>query len=99
MLICLCSKIRIALAVMRAAADFTNDVVTAELVPLGVLIVTVRFFVFWVFSCTYLIGCATARYNGNTPFPSIKINESIGWMLAAEIFGFYWNVNFAISFC
>lgn len=98
MLICLCNKIRLAIAVMKAAADFTEDVKAAPLVPFVMFAITICFFVFWVFSSSYLLACGNAIQNGGSPFPGLDLSESIKWMLAGNFFGFYWNVNFAMCY-
>jgi hypothetical protein len=46
--ICLFKKVSLAIAVMKAAADFTRQVCEAALVPLVMFATIVGFFVFWL---------------------------------------------------
>ena len=81
-IIILCSKIRLAIAVMKAASDFTNTIRSADILPFGVLIICIGFFMFWIYCTTYLLACANPHFV-NSPFPGLTVTESIGWMLAS----------------
>lgn len=48
-----------AIAVLKAAADFTRDVWLVVTVPLGIFGVMIGFLIFWVYSTTYLLSYGT----------------------------------------
>jgi len=53
LLICVIKKVALAIAVMKAAADFTRDVWEAAFVPLGVYGFIIGFIVYWVYVTLY----------------------------------------------
>jgi len=59
MLFCLCKKIRLAVAVLKAAVDFTRECWTAVLLPFGMFVVSVVYFIIWMLSSIYLVACGT----------------------------------------
>lgn len=73
MIMCYYKRIHLAVAVIKAAADFTRDVCEATLVPLGIFGVMIGFFLFWIYSTTYLLASGTSSYS-TSAFPEFSIN-------------------------
>lgn len=99
LIVCFAKKIELAIMVMKAAADFTRDVCEATIVPIFMFAFMVGFFIFWVFSSSYLLACGEPSFNPSAPFPTVTLDSGVGWMLAGNFIGFYWNCNFAMAFC
>ena len=53
-IVCLCGKINLAIAVLKAAADFSRDVCQAIFVPIGLFVVILAFFAFWIYISIYI---------------------------------------------
>lgn len=94
----LCKKIRLAVAVLRASIDFIKDVPGIMIVPFFLFGVKVVYFMVWMFSSLFLIACGTSKPVDGSPFPEIELDGSIITLLVANLFSFYWNCFFALSF-
>lgn len=99
LLACYFKRIHLAVAVIKAAADFTRDVCEAVLVPIAMFAVMVGFFIYWVFTVSSLLTCGTSSYNSNNVFPSVTLNSGVLGMISGASFSFYWNCQFAMAFC
>jgi len=75
-IICLCSKINLAIAVLKAAADFTREVCQAIFVPIGLFIVTLAFISFWLYMSICIYSTDKPEQLEHTPFISIQWNTS-----------------------
>ncbi|CAD8074823.1 unnamed protein product [Paramecium primaurelia] len=97
MLGCYYKRIYLAIAVIKAAADFTRDVWQVVIVPLSIFGVMIAFLIFWIYSTTYLMSYGSPEYN-KTPFPEIDLNSGVIGMIIGNSVAFYWNCQFAMAF-
>lgn len=69
---CLFERIRLAISVIECAAEFIEDVFYIYFVPLFMIVITLGFYTFWVFSSIYLYSSGTLTTNDiKTPFAGI----------------------------
>ncbi|CAD8075354.1 unnamed protein product [Paramecium sonneborni] len=97
-LFCFYKRIYLAIAVIKAAADFTRDVWQVVIVPLCIFGVMIGFLIFWIYSTTYLLSYGTSIYQQLSPFPTIDLNSGVIGMIVGNSIAFYWNCQFAMAF-
>lgn len=71
-LLCMCSRIRIAIMLIEAAADFITDVTRILLVPIVLIIVFFAFMIYWVITGAYIFSTGMSRYEEDMPFGEMK---------------------------
>lgn len=97
LIVCLFSRIRLAIAVMEEASNYIRDVIAAFFVPVIMFIVGAAFLVFWFIVTMYLYSSGDIT-KGATPFGHVSWDTKIKRLLAYYIVAIIWNVEFLIAF-
>jgi choline transporter-like protein 2/4/5 len=67
-ILCLIKRIKLAVAIMKTASDFTRSVWEVLLVPLVMFLLAGAVFTFWMFVTLYLYSSGEVTRRGETPF-------------------------------
>eukprot|EP01016_Furgasonia_blochmanni_P055586 TRINITY_DN9332_c0_g1_i2.p1 TRINITY_DN9332_c0_g1~~TRINITY_DN9332_c0_g1_i2.p1 ORF type:complete len:660 (-),score=111.00 TRINITY_DN9332_c0_g1_i2:60-2039(-) len=96
--ICNWRNIRLVIAVMKAAADFIQDVWGALLVPPVMFIAQAMFQISWIISAIYIYSLGEVHPpKTGYPFGSITLSSNQKGLVAYHLFGFFWINAFLIS--
>ncbi|KAL4476085.1 hypothetical protein ABPG74_009818 [Tetrahymena malaccensis] len=95
--ICFFNKIKRAVAIMKAASDFTRDVWQSFIVPVIMFILICGFFVFWIIISLYIYSSGEIKQQQNSPFGSVEWDVGVKRTLIYYLFGLFWNVEFFIG--
>lgn len=98
LIICLFSRIRLAIAVMEEASNYIRDVTSVFFVPIFMFFVSLAFLCFWFFVSIYLYSSGTISKQGDTPFGHVAWDNSIKSLLAYYVVAIIWNIEFLIAF-
>jgi len=68
----MCNKIRLAIALTEVTAEYVGSVCSIYLVPIFFYIVTILFYVYWVALSVYLYSCGTISKSNNSLIASVE---------------------------
>jgi len=74
-IVCLFSRIQLAIHVIMAAADFVTDASGIILVPVLMIVASVLYLGFWIFSGAQLMSTGEVYHNPNFPWGKIRLDD------------------------
>jgi len=95
---CILSRIKIAIAILKAATEFTRDYMFAMFVPLVIFFFYMGFLFLWIYGLLYLYSAGTPKTEITFPYDGIVIDSTlrnsgiyflIGLIWISEWFGAY----------
>jgi len=95
--LCLYSRIRLAIAIMKAAADYIKDTPLIMLVPPVTVVILICFFTYWGGTAIFLVSAGDATQIKNTPFGSFTFDKTLKRLLIYHLFGLLWLNAFIIA--
>jgi hypothetical protein len=97
-MLCLCSRIRMAIAIFQVTADFMKATPSVFLVPIVFLLIAVVFLAIWIVSAIYIftVGDAVPREELST-FANIEWNSTTRYVFLYFLFGLFWVSAFLIG--
>lgn len=96
-LMCCCSRIQLAVAIMEAASDFVSATWSVFLVPFTFFFIIAAWMVFWIVSAVYVYSCGTPVRSTEYALANIEWNETTRYVWIYHIFGFFWITAFIIG--
>jgi len=94
--LCLYSRIKLAIAIMKAAADYVKDTPTVFLVPPVTVVILLIFYAFWSGAAVFLVS--SGDFNpSTTPFGTITFDKTLKRLLIYHLFGLLWVNAFIIA--
>jgi hypothetical protein len=97
--LCLYSRIRLAIAIMKAAADYVKETPSACLLPPVTIIFLITFYLFWGVAAVYLVSSGDASQIQGSPFGSFEFDKTLQRLLIYHLFGLLWLNAFIIASC
>eukprot|EP01015_Nassula_variabilis_P030426 TRINITY_DN6683_c0_g1_i32.p1 TRINITY_DN6683_c0_g1~~TRINITY_DN6683_c0_g1_i32.p1 ORF type:complete len:447 (-),score=91.79 TRINITY_DN6683_c0_g1_i32:100-1440(-) len=95
---CFFNRIRLVIAILKAAADFVKDVCSALLVPPVMFTFQIMLYVSWLITLVYLYSTGEQkRPQEGWPFASIEVDQRLEGQLAYHLFGLLWINAFIIA--
>ena len=94
---CLYDDIQLALTIIEAAAQFVFQTFAVLLSPVVAIIFTGAFFVYWIVAVVYIYSIGSYSQYGNTPFASVKWDDTTRNRWYYHLFGLFWVVAFFLS--
>ena len=76
-IVCLFSRIQLAIHVIMAAADFVTDASGIILVPVLMIVASVMYLGFWIFAGAQIMSTGEVYHNPNYPWGKIKLDEPL----------------------
>jgi len=95
--LCLFNRIRLAIAIIKAASDFVKDTWAVFLVPPMAILVLVAFYIYWGITSVYLASCGDTSQIKSTPFGTFSYDEDLQRLLIYHLFGLLWFNAFVIA--
>lgn len=76
-LVCLCGKIRVAIKVIEAAAQFVSEYKGIIFVPIVLILLTAGFVALWLFGLAGIFSTGQVYHNKNYPWGKIKTDDQM----------------------
>lgn len=89
--LCCFKSIRVAIAVIKATATFTEERVRTILIPFIMFLAIAVFFTLWVIISIYIYSSGkVSQCSGGSPYGCVSWNNTILSCLGVYIFGLFW---------
>lgn len=75
--VCLFSRIKLAVGVIMAAAEFVSDQKSVVLVPICMVAINVAFITYWLFGLAAVFSTGEIYHNYDYPWGKIKYNDTL----------------------
>jgi len=95
--LCLFNRIRLAIAIIKAAADYVKETPSAMLLPPVTVIVLCIFFGYWGVTAVYLISSGDATRFEDSAFGTFEFDKDLQRLLIYHLFGLLWFNAFVIA--
>ena len=93
----MCNRIRLAIAIMKAAVGFIADVPLSLLIPPAFLVITIIIYIYWTLAIIYLWSFGDVENRGVNPIPKIVWANTTRNAIYYEFFGVLWVNGFVIA--
>lgn len=93
----MCNRIRLAIAIMKAAVGFIKDVPLSLLIPPFFFVVTIVLYIYWTLAIIYLWSFGDVESRGTNPVPKIVWTSTTRNAIYFEFFGVLWVNAFIIA--
>lgn len=97
MVCCLYTRIKLAIAIIKTAADYVTDTPTVFLVPPVMLLVLLAFYAYWGISAIYLASSGESEQIEGSAVGSFNYNETQQRLLIYSIFALLWGNAFILA--
>jgi choline transporter-like protein 2/4/5 len=95
--LCLFTRIRLAIAIIKAAADYVKETPSAMLLPIVTVVVLCVFYGYWGLTAVYLISSGDASRIGDSAFGTFTFDKNLQRLLIYHLFGLLWFNAFVIA--
>jgi len=95
--LCLFDRIRLAIAVMKAAADYVKDTPSVFLVPPVTVVILLIFYAFWSSAAIFLVSSGDLSQMQDTSFVSFQFDTRLKRLLIYHLFALLWVNGFIIA--
>jgi len=95
--LCLFNRIRLAIAIIKAAADYVKETPSAMLLPPVTVIVLCIFYGYWGVTSVYLVSSGDATKIEDTAFGTFEFDKTLQRLLIYHLFGLLWFNAFVIA--
>lgn len=96
-LLCCCSRIRLAVAIMKATSQFVQHTPTVFTVPFVFFFIIGGWVTFWVISAVYVYSVGTPVKSDDLPFATIEWDSTTRYVWIYHLFGLFWISAFIIG--
>lgn len=97
LLLCCCNKIRLGIAILKTAADFIKDTLRIFLVPIIFFFILAIWLTYWLVALIFIWSVGEVRSKQDTPFASIKWEDTTRYVFWYNLFGLFWVNAFIIG--
>jgi len=98
-ILCMCNRIRLAVAIMKAGTLYIRDVWYAMLVPPVFFLVIIAFYIWWVLAVLWIYSSGDIKQHGDTAFAEAEWNNDTRNAFYFEFFGILWINAILIALC
>jgi len=95
--LCLFNRIRLAIAILKAAADYVKETPSVFLVPPVTIVFLLGLYAYWGITAVYLVSSGDATQMKNTPFGTFEFSKTLQRLLIYHLFGLLWFNAFVIA--
>lgn len=97
LILCLISRIKLAVKMIRAAADFITDEKIVLFAPILFSFMTFAFIIWWIITFAFTFSNGTLRYDEGDIFGDMVWNDQQKAFVYIMIFALLWAVSFNLS--
>lgn len=95
---CFFNRINLAVAVLKAAADYLEDEKMVLLVPPVFFVLSLGYYIFWIFVAIYIFAMNNiVAGDSNGPIPNVEWTSTAIGLMAYHVVGLFWNHAFIVS--
>jgi hypothetical protein len=95
--LCLYNRIRLAIAILKAASDFVKDTPSVFILPPLTAVILTIFYAYWGGTAIYLISSGDASQIQNAPFGTFEFDKTLKKLLIYHLFGLLWFNAFVMA--
>jgi hypothetical protein len=95
--LCLYSRIKLAIAILKAAADYVKATLSVFFVPPVVVTILVLWYTYWTITSVYLVASAPAVTTGETPITSFAFDSQLKKLMVYNLLGLLWVNAFVLA--
>lgn len=97
-MLCLCSRIRLAIAIFQVTSDFMRDTPSIFMVPLIFLVIGILFMTIWIISAVFIFTVGeTVRNEKAKALTNIEWDTTTRYVFLYYVFGLFWVTAFIIG--
>lgn len=96
-MLCCCSRIRLAIAILKAAAEFVNSNLRIFLLPVFFVVITIVFFAWWLATGLYVYSVGTVEKGTLSSLPNIVWSQNTRYVWLYHVFGMLWMIAFLVG--
>ena len=97
-MLCLCSRIRLAIAIFQVTSDFMRDTPSLFLIPIIFLIIGLSFLAIWIVSAVWIFTVGEAVQNETAKaLANVEWSTTTRYVFLYYIFGLLWVAAFIIG--
>eukprot|EP00742_Colponemidia_sp_Colp-10_P000683 GILJ01000743.1.p1 GENE.GILJ01000743.1~~GILJ01000743.1.p1 ORF type:complete len:610 (-),score=97.51 GILJ01000743.1:91-1884(-) len=97
LVLCMFNRIRLAIAIMKAAALFIGDVKSTLLVPPCMFLASAAFYTYWIITTLYIVSSGDVRKSSTSVFSTVELDRSTQKSFIYFIFGLLWSNSFLVA--
>jgi len=95
--LCMYNRIRLAIAILKAASDYVRNTLSVFLVPPVICVILVAFYTYWTITSIYLVSSGQATTTGSTPITSISFDTQLKKIMIYQLLGLLWVNAFVLA--
>ena len=96
-ILCMCNRIRLAIAIMKSGTIYIKDVWQVLMVPPVMFVLTLGIYIYWVFAVVFLYATGDVKQDDNDALAEVEWDESTRKVYYFEFFGIFWVAAFLIA--
>jgi len=90
MVLCLFGRIRLAIAILKAAADYVKETLIVFLVPIVAVLILAAFFAYWAITAVYLVSAGDPVQIKDSAFGTFDYDKKLQYYMIYHLFGLLW---------
>jgi len=97
MVLCLYSRIKLAIAILKAAADYVKETMIVFLVPVVAVLFLAAWFAYWAVTAVFLVSAGDAVQAKNSAFGTFNYDKKLQYYMIYHLFGLLWFAAFVAA--
>jgi len=95
--LCLYNRIRLAIAILKAASDYVRNTLSVFLVPPVICFILVCFYTYWTITSVYLVSSGNTDTDTSIPVTSFKFDTNLKRIMIYQLLGLLWVNAFVLA--
>jgi len=95
--LCLYNRIRLAIAILKAAADYVRNTLSVFLVPPVICLILVAFYVYWTITSVYLVSAGNVDTGNTVAITTFSYSTNLKRVMIYQLFGLLWVNAFVLA--
>lgn len=96
-IVCLFNRIKLAVKVIEAAADFVSDYKEIVLVPILLVVIAGLYCVYWIYGLAWIFSTGEVYHNSNYPWGKISWTDGLKNKVYLHVFTLFWHTAFLLA--
>jgi len=92
--LCLYGRIKLAIAILKAAADYVKETWSVFLVPIVAVIILAAFYAYWAVTTVYLVSAGDPERMDSNAFGTFSYGKKLEYYIIYHLFGGLWLTAF-----
>jgi hypothetical protein len=96
-ILCMCNRIRLAIAIMKSGTIYIKDVWQVLVVPPVMFVLTLGIYIYWVFAVVFLYATGDVEQDDEDALAEVEWDQTTRKVYYFEFFGIFWVAAFLIA--